>query len=221
MIRINLLPEEERVVERTPLTRFLVIVGGVTLCCLLVVAFAFTVKDRRSKQAEHDGLKKEIDALKVKTTEYDHYKSILADIKNRSDVVDKLKRTRILWSKKLLQFGQLMNKADYGWIDNLRVTAQSPDPSGTPQGFTWHMDCFTSGKDNFDNVSRFLRHVRGDVKQFGDIFQKDATDRTILKMQPGFSHEPFLVPEAAEGGGRRFFLEFFVNTLDLTDSAPK
>ncbi len=109
MIKINLLPEELRPLEKTPLGRFLVIVFGVALTTTVLFLFlvlkfktlptaeaalknAQSEKTRKEEEAKvHDELQKQIDFFQLRIT-----------------TVQNIGKERYIWSKKLYQLHRVI-----------------------------------------------------------------------------------------------------------------
>ncbi|MEK7270729.1 MAG: hypothetical protein AAB215_07315, partial [Planctomycetota bacterium] len=158
-------------------------------------------------------LVKQVWDLKVATQEFELLKRNLELDKRRSEVVDELKKTRILWSKKLLQFAQLMNQVEFAWVDRLSI-----EQGGL--GYLFKIQCYTSSEGT-DSVAQFLTHLSSDP-QFKDIFVRDPTDleKLMINRGTGFSTELYRVP-VLKRGGRRFNIELEVDTKTLRGPAKK
>ena len=98
MIEVNLLPEDRRPVERTPLPRFLTILGGVIGFCIegVFVVFLLTLIPQKRGYLESLMLRKQQAQKQV-----DRVKEIEADIRKiseRKKGVEKLQNDRRLWA---------------------------------------------------------------------------------------------------------------------------
>ena len=72
MIELNLLPEERRPLERTPLPRFLTILGGVVGFCVSGFLIYYVVEDYQKQE-----LKKENLIVRISTTVREHNQSVI------------------------------------------------------------------------------------------------------------------------------------------------
>ena len=100
MIEINLVPEELRVIEQTPLPRRLSIYGGVTMMALVLVCYLIlmiNVTPEVKKQAKHafeNMVGKEMEA-----TRYDELTVQKTELEGRMETVNELKKGRsIIWA---------------------------------------------------------------------------------------------------------------------------
>jgi Tfp pilus assembly protein PilN len=109
MIKINLLPEELRPLEKTPLARFLVIVLGVALATTALFMFA-TLQFWKLPAAE-DAKARAAATKKQKQEEAKKFDEINAEIefyKLRINTVNSISRERNIWSKKLYQLHRVV-----------------------------------------------------------------------------------------------------------------
>ncbi|MFC1671751.1 PilN domain-containing protein [Planctomycetota bacterium] len=109
MIRINLLPEELRPLEKTPLGRFLIIVFGVmfstaALFLFLVLQFK-TLPVARQQKASAESTKKQ---KTVEAKRFDELKKEIDFFKLRIDTVNRISQERYIWSRKLHQLHKVI-----------------------------------------------------------------------------------------------------------------
>ena len=112
MIKINLLPEELRPLEKTPLGRFLVIVCGVAITT--TVLFLFLVLQFKTLPAAEAALKAAQDEKARKETEakvYDALKREIDFYNLRITTVKNIGKERYIWSKKLYQLHQVIERS--------------------------------------------------------------------------------------------------------------
>lgn len=111
MIEVNLLPQEMRRVEHTPLPRLLIIVAGTTLVSV-ALAFGAIVNLRKLPDmvgAEMD-LNQKIAAGATLEREHDLLMGQIEEVKQRKRAIAEIWRARIIWSKKLEQFSEMIPK---------------------------------------------------------------------------------------------------------------
>jgi Tfp pilus assembly protein PilN len=109
MIKINLLPEELRPLERTPIGRFIVIVLGVALTTAAV--FLFLVLQFKWLPAAVAEKKTAEDIRKQKEEQAKRFDELQAEIrffKLRIDTVKSISQERYIWSKKLYQLHRVI-----------------------------------------------------------------------------------------------------------------
>ncbi len=137
MIKVNLLPPEYRKVERTPILRFVVILCGVVLSASAIGAFLYvhfgvlvkTVSDR--EKLEETYLVKKVGADRSRLLERE-----AREYKKRRATIEKIGRTRMLWSRKLDQLCDVINnggdiKRHEVWLSQIKtLPPQGKSPGG-------------------------------------------------------------------------------------------
>ncbi len=122
MIRINLLPPELRTLEKTPLSRFIIIIAGAalttaTLFVFLVLQFS-TLPAARQKR---DGVKEEIKRKKVLAAKYDELEQEVQFFKLRVNAVKTLRKERYIWSKKLFQLHRVIEETEHVALNSISI----------------------------------------------------------------------------------------------------
>ena len=164
MIRINLLPEEYRRKQRTPVKLMLAVTGAVAVnasllawWCWAAFGVAAEIRTERSVlQTDLDGLKPQVAYHKSLETESRQYKA-------REDALAEITRSRISWTRKLDEFIDVVNRGDGGnrhliWLDDLTVTQETDPRRNTSGSFK---AAGHSGSDKFAHVANFLRNTEG------------------------------------------------------------
>jgi cell division protein FtsB len=125
MIQVNLLPPEYRAAAGTPVARFVAIVAGVVLVIGASCAFAYTHFIQLAKVREVKGLREEEAASK----EIQKERSLalqreIGEYEERRRAIQTINRNRVLWSRKLDQFFDIVAGRDSSysaWLDELEV----------------------------------------------------------------------------------------------------
>ena len=188
MITINLLPPEHRKKERTPLSRFIVLLVGVIILAT-ALAFFFYVRVSLVGYATTELATKQT-VLKQVTLQHEFFKKLEKqkdEYQKREETIQKIRDSRILWCVKLMQLYDLFaldEFRDKAWIDGLRVSMTTrratarrgsretgPVPVGS-MGFTLN----TAGKE-FTRLTEVREALMGkaetpDVKAMGETFWK-------------------------------------------------
>jgi cell division protein FtsB len=188
MIQVNLLPPEYRAAAGTPVARFVAIVAGVVLVIGASCAFAYThfiqlakvreVKSLREEEAASKEIQKERSlALQREIGEYEE----------RRRAIQTINRNRVLWSRKLDQFFDIVAGRDSSysaWLDELEVPtllatnrrATAGVGGGVPDGglfkFTGFLAMNGANEAPAQNSS-FYRALTGDpdtTKQSNEFF---------------------------------------------------
>ena len=125
MIQVNLLPPEYRAATGTPVARFVAIVAGVVLVVGATCAYAYTHFIQLAKVREVQGLREE--EAKSKESQKARSLSIQAEIaeyEQRRRAIQTINRNRVLWSRKLDQFFDVVAGRDApysAWLEELEV----------------------------------------------------------------------------------------------------
>ena len=125
MIQVNLLPPEYRAAVGTPVVRFVAIVAGVLLVVGATCAYAYTHFIQLAKVRELQGLRAE----EAKSKEAQKARSLsiqveIAEYEQRRRAIQTINRSRVLWSRKLDQFFDVVANRDapyQAWLDELEV----------------------------------------------------------------------------------------------------
>ena len=122
MIAINLLPEDRRPVERTPLPRFMVIVGGVAGFSVEVVMIYLFLFVRTTQLTEDKaGLRLLLEQLQRDEAHVVDLENDIRRIKQRAGSVQKLIRDRRVWAPILHHLTDPKVLPSTIWFDKLRL----------------------------------------------------------------------------------------------------
>ena len=128
MIQVNLLPPEHRASTGTPVVRFVAIVAGVVMVVGASCAYAYTHFIQLARVREVEALRQEEAASKDAQRERSlALQSELSDYEQRRKAIQTINRKRILWSRKLDQFFDVVSGRDApyaAWLDELEVPTQ-------------------------------------------------------------------------------------------------
>ena len=128
MIQVNLLPPEYRPQAGTPVARFAAIVSGVVLVVGASCAYAYTHFVQLAKVKDVEAQREE--TCRSKETQRDRSLEIQKEIdeyEQRRRAIQTINRNRVLWSRKLDQFFDVVasREAPYSaWLDELEVPTQ-------------------------------------------------------------------------------------------------
>src|SRR5262245_56798480 len=128
MIQVNLLPPEHRASTGTPVVRFVAIVAGVVMVVGASCAYAYTHFIQLARVREVASLRQEEAASKEAQRERSlALQSELSDYEQRRKAIQTINRKRILWSRKLDQFFDVVAGRDApynAWLEELEVPTQ-------------------------------------------------------------------------------------------------
>jgi len=128
MIQVNLLPPEYRPQAGTPVARFAAIVSGVVLVVGASCAYAYTHFVQLAKVKEVLAQREE--TCRSKESQRDRSLELQKEIdeyEQRRRAIQTINRNRVLWSRKLDQFFEVVasREAPYNaWLDELEIPTQ-------------------------------------------------------------------------------------------------
>lgn len=175
MIRINLLPDEYRRKNRTPIKLMLAVVAAAILNAGLLTWLAFLHFGVAAEvESERAVLQTEIDGL---NPQIKYHKSLEAEKKlysMRESTLGDITKNRISWTRKIDELIDVVNRGDQGkrhlvWLDDLTVQ-QTADARAKNYGSV--RAAGHSGSDNFAQVANFLEDV--EESNFIEDFEKPS-----------------------------------------------
>lgn len=165
MIEVNLLPEDRRPVERTPLPRFLVIVGGVIgICIEVLIAYSLYARTQREREVigtlrlRRDAAQKQVDAV-------DDFQKKIDGYNKRKREIEKLANDRRLWGPILYRLCDPEVLPPKIWFKSLRLEAKR-GPRGTADTSTLVIEGYAWSTDEGDNAGR-LQALRSFINRLG------------------------------------------------------
>ncbi|GAI90425.1 unnamed protein product, partial [marine sediment metagenome] len=159
MIEVNLLPQELRRVEHTPLPRFLVIIAGTALVGV-ILAFGAIMNLRKlpDLRGREMALVTEIASAARSVREHDLLLGQLEEVKQRKRAIAEIWRARIIWSRKLEQFSEMIPK--FIGIEKLTLEEARRSAQGNQNGGYLNLGSVCAGAD-VDRLAMFRRILRG------------------------------------------------------------
>ena len=135
MIQINLLPPELQTLEKTPLSRFIIIIAGAALTTaslfvFLVLTFSTLPTERQRKK----DIEKNVKQKKVLAARYDELEQEIQFFKLRVDAVKKLRKERYVWSKTLFDFHRVIEETKHVAIKTLSIEKEKSRSRGAAAG---------------------------------------------------------------------------------------
>jgi Tfp pilus assembly protein PilN len=162
MIRINLLPEEYRKKNRTPLKMMLAVASGVTVNGVLLAWYAWLAFGVSAEiESERSVLQTELDGL---TPQVNYHKSLDGEqlrYAAREKTLSGITASRINWTRKVDELITVINAGGEGgrhfvWLDDLNVQQTVNERANNAGSLkaSGH-----SGSDNFAQVANFLEDL--------------------------------------------------------------
>jgi hypothetical protein len=230
MIQVNLLPPEYRAAAGTPVARFVAIVAGVALVVGSVCAYAYTHFIQLTRVREVEALRTEEAASKE--TQRDRSLALQKEVdeyEQRRKAIQTINRSRILWSRKLDQFFDVVSGRDApynAWLEELEaptqvVTARRAGPNAAaPDGGTLKFSGFLAMEASNEapaQNSAFYKAITGDPETTGqsseffqdfntisnpmiDIVDKHEQERLTPPVVGAIKYEMRLKPRGGAAG---------------------
>ncbi len=184
MIRINLLPEEMRRTEGTPLPRRLAIFGGALLIAMLAMAWITvhlqTLPMREEaiveRTRERDDLQKKVDAEVIPLEQY------LAATKNRQKIAEDARASLVRWAPLLDAVWTSVVSREGTWLEDLGlvtgdvdvVSEKNPRKKTKVPEQVLRLQCVTT----------LLGSERADIDRAAKIRIAEAYDRLVADVGP-------------------------------------
>lgn len=161
MLRINLLPEENREAERPPLGAYLLM----AFCTLLAVSSLTCVAYLyfgvlKEAETARDIAKEEYENLAPIAKFADELEKEKQEYMKRSEVIKEIETTRILWTKKITQLLDVVNnKGDiddhWVWLKDMKISMGG----GNSRSNGLELKGFTVG-DQYEQLSNFNEDIK-------------------------------------------------------------
>ncbi len=150
MIRINLLPEEFRKREKASIKTFLatalgaLVVSGILGYLSYIYFGKYSEIERKRKTFEED-----CSALLPRAAYDDQLKAEKKDFANRERTIKKIRQSRVLWTRKLDQFIDIINnngddQRHLAWFKKMDI---KPGKLGKRSGITVSLNGYCAGND--------------------------------------------------------------------------
>lgn len=177
MISINLLPEDRRPVERTPLPRFLLIVGGVAGVCVEIVALGMLALRFPDMRQMREGIKVQQQRLQEQAKLVDQVQRDIVRIKQRGNTVEKLLQDRRMWAPILHRLTDPEVLPAAIWFRTVKL--QEPRRRagrGASEGMSLLVEGYAQGSDSptmLQEVTSFAANLRKLQEDFPNDFEGD------------------------------------------------
>lgn len=189
MIKINLLPPEYRVKERTPLPMMMGILGGVAVCAVAVFGFLYVrLVMLNEAKADLEDVQKRRDDLALQAKNYDDLEREQKTLEARSDTVKNLEKSMYKWGRTIDELALLIDEAGkakiHSWITGLEF--ETPTKQGVargasgPPGGTLKFDLEIKGTE-FDQIAQWRKMLLTDKKKW--------LSQNIKKTNPPTGHQ--------------------------------
>ncbi len=162
MIHVNLLPEEYRRKNRTPIKMMLAVSGAVAVNGIAIAWFAWLALGVSAEiQSEHDVLETELEGLTPQVTYHKSLEGEQTRFAAREQTLASITQSRTNWTPKVDELITVVNSGGGGdrhfvWLDDLNVT-QTEDARSQNAGSVKASG--HSGSENFAQVATFLEDL--------------------------------------------------------------
>jgi Tfp pilus assembly protein PilN len=177
MIEVNLLPEDRRPVERTPLPRFLTILGGVIGFCIEGVFIVFLLTLIPQKKGFLESLRLREKRAKAEVDQVETIKKRIKEVGERKKGIDKLANDRRLWAPILYRLCDPELLPPKVWYSELRLDTKKARRG--PDEETLVIEAFAATNDEADGPGKinkattFVRNLQVVYPQFSEQFEGD------------------------------------------------
>ena len=163
MIRINLLPEERRRKEKTPLPRFLAMNAAIIICLLLGIwnAYMYVGIKQQTDRLRTD--KGSLADLQKQTSEYSKMQAEEQKLNEWNKAATQIKETReFYWWETIDDLWDVIYGARDVWITSLQAAETAPPSfrSKTPVSASISMGCFAAGMSS-ERMTSFRVKLKG------------------------------------------------------------
>jgi Tfp pilus assembly protein PilN len=179
MIEINLLPDEYRRPDGTPVPMVLTIVMGVIVVGSLTAWLVILAQTRQNLRQTKDDKTELASGWKIRAAKVDAIVKEINAMKKRQQTIMEISRSKIMWSQKLFQLSQIFSKYNKFWVQTI-----SMNQVGLSGNMT--LSCFALGNE-VGEVSDFRTYMEKDETFFYHF--KDIQSPRITFV-PGVESEP-------------------------------
>ncbi|MCB9905658.1 MAG: hypothetical protein H6831_14725 [Planctomycetes bacterium] len=184
MIHINLLPEEYRRKQRTPVKLMLAVSGAVAVNASLAAWWGWAAFGIAAEvQSEFSVLQTEMDGLAPQVAYHRALEGESKVYKHREDTLAEITKKRISWTEKVDELIDVVNRGGDGqrhliWLDDLNVTQDGDKRSGGSGSLKAGGH---SGSDKFAQVANFLEDVENSpfIKDFNPPAPPEGSESIV------------------------------------------
>lgn len=176
MISINLLPEDRRPVERTPLPRFLTILGGVFGFCIELLVLVFVLTKYPGKQQELEDVKHRIGGYQDTNEQIDKLEAEISVFQMRKSQIEMLYRNRRNWTPILNRLYHPEVLPQNIWFSKMELKEGSgggvrstPVKQLTISGYAWARNEMESAP-MFQALNQFAHNLMAEHPDFSEVF---------------------------------------------------
>jgi len=139
MITINLLPEELRIVEKASPTKMIVILSSIAFILLSISFFIAIHVYLENTDEELRKITESRESLKKFEQKHDKLDGLLKGFQLRNNAVETVKAKRVLFSKKLYEFAEILyNNRHPIWLNNLVINPVAVNKPNVLAQYEWN-----------------------------------------------------------------------------------
>lgn len=218
MIEINLLPEERRPVERTPLPRFLTMLFGVVGICIEVVIFVYFLMKIPNLIEAKERLTRSIDRKDREIKQVKQLEDKMEELLDRRVLVIQLYTRRRLWAPILHRLNEA--RPEKLWFDSLKLQTKQASRAREKGEANLMLSGYARGKDAASRVYAFVENLRRPAAHFSEHMAGAPRVSEIreekLKAPPGSG-----IPEKELENVRSFAVVIPLTTEDSTQGTSR
>ena len=192
MIRINLLPEERRRKEKTPLPRFLAMNAAIIVCLLLGIWDAHTYVGINQQTDKLRTDKGNLADLQRQTLAYNNMLAEEQKLNKWNEAAEQIKNTReFYWWEKVDELWDVIYGARDIWITSFQAAETAPGSyhGKTPVSASISMGCFAVGMSS-ERMTSFRGKLKGHqgLKETFNLGINEPPQFTVVA-QPQYKEE--------------------------------
>jgi Tfp pilus assembly protein PilN len=188
MIKVNLLPAEYRKVDGPPVARLVTLVAGSVLVAGSMLGWGWVrFNVLREAAAQREVLEGELKTVRDQAERSGQLLAEYKEYQNRRATIEKIAQSRILWSRKLDEFADIVqNKGDTKqylvWLSAIRS-----GPARRADGGASLFTSGVSGGESYSRLSDFNRALKDTKDFFDDFLHVDPPEGSQVKLPGGRS----------------------------------
>jgi Tfp pilus assembly protein PilN len=179
MIEINLLPGEYRPREKTNVPLMVTVAVGMLVVGFIIMWGIGLNRELGALTTEHSDLQKAKTSLEDDVKKVKALKSKIARQKARQDTIIQISQSKVMWSLKLQQLAQIMEKFPNFWVKNMTLTKSRSNADLKLQ--------LSATGSNLREVARFRDALKGDPNfayHFGEL---EGYQVNIINLPPSLN----------------------------------
>lgn len=162
MLKVNLLPEDRRQRERTPLPRFIVLLVGVAIITSELAICGYGYMQWQTLLSEKERLQSRVKELQPKVETFNKLKEDISQLKQRKNILEEIRpeglKEKYQWSYAIDQLFTVIDESPGVWIENL--SGQMEKNGGRGASASLSLSFSTKGAPPFSRLTSFQEQMK-------------------------------------------------------------